>query len=239
MQNLTVFYLILSQFGWNACFGSSGEGSSNVELTDNDLEAILDRTRGENVLTDQEKNKKRIISDTVRGNNVVSAIDNGSSSSGNHADSNNSSSNNTDQNLVRKRKMPTNVNSPSSMSPTPVHKRSSSQYLQEEQQCTAADFEESAPMISLRIFDGEEFEKKKFTNSDISSEWGKRKRGSRLTEMHVPGVGLMKVLKSNMYTLQEGEPSIFEKETTSSVLIAKANGEEMPKSRRVSWNFVL
>ena len=129
--------------------------------------------------------------------------------------------------------MPINGGSQSSRSPIPVHKRSSSQYLQEGQQCTAADFEESAPMVSLRIFDGEEFKKKKFTNTDISCEWGKRERGSRLIEMHVPGVGLMKVLKSNMYTLEEGEPSIFEKETTSNVLIAKANGVEIRKSRRV------
>ena len=208
-----------------------------MELTDNDLEAILDRTRGENVLTDQEKNKKRILSESARvgSASIVSSSDN---NNGNYDENNNSSSNSIDPNSAKKRKMPINGCSPYSRSPLPVHKRLSSQYLQEEQQCTAADFEESAPMVSLRIFDGEEFKKKKFTNTDISCEWGKRERGSRLTEINVPGVGLMKVLKSNMYSLQDGEPSIFEKETTSNVLIAKANGVEIQKSRRVGLYLV-
>lgn len=189
-----------------------------MEITDDDLEAILDRTRGEAVLTDQEKNKKRLMNSTVSNRN------NSNSSSGD----NNASI--TDQVNTLKRKMP--VNSP--------HKKghSNSQYLQEGQQCTAADFEESAPMISLRIFDGKEFLKKKFSNKEIIADWGKRERTSRLTEMHVPGVGLMRVLKSNMYSLEEGEPSVFEKETTSKVLEAKANGEEQRKSKRVSSLFL-
>lgn len=63
----------------------------------------------------------------------------------------------------------------------------------------------------------------------------KRVKVSRLVEEHVVGVGKVSVLKSNMYTLEEGEPSVFEKETRSAKNDAEAKGETTYKRKIVSY----
>jgi hypothetical protein len=68
---------------------------------------------------------------------------------------------------------------------------------------------------------------KRSSFGDISREWvlqGKREKVSRFTQQHVSNVGMVNILKSNMYSLEEGEPSVFEKETTSRALTDTANG---------------
>lgn len=70
---------------------------------------------------------------------------------------------------------------------------------------------------------------KRSSFGDISREWmleGKREQVSRFTQQRVSQVGVVNILKSNMYSLQDGEPSVFEKETTSRALTAAANGEK-------------
>lgn len=96
--------------------------------------------------------------------------------------------------------------------------------LQEGQEQSASGFEEAAPLVSIRSFEGEHFsrERKEVTMSDVSSQWiidklpgqggQRRERESRLEQVHVKDVGLVSVLKLNNYSLEQGEPSVFEKE---------------------------
>jgi len=92
--------------------------------------------------------------------------------------------------------------------------------LQEGQEQSASRFEEAAPLVSIRNFEGEVVarEKKAVRMSDISSQWiidnpgQKRERESRLEQVHVQDIGLVSVLKLNNYSLEQGEPSVFEKE---------------------------
>lgn len=204
-----------------------------MEYTENDLESILDRKRGEAVvITDQDKNSLRIKNEIKYENEASSSASSGSVSGSNDIDS-------PSQKVPSlKRKLPVNLPVNLTMnlpSPVPSPARTQSAYLQEGQQCSALDFEESAPLISLRTFDGEVFKKSESKSfEDIAREWGKRERAGRLVDMHVPGVGMMKVLKSNMYSLEEGEPSVFMKETFSKVLTAKANGEPPVKRNKVT-----
>jgi hypothetical protein len=77
---------------------------------------------------------------------------------------------------------------------------------------------------------------------DISREWmleGKREKVSRFTQQHVSQVGMVNILKSNMYSLQDGEPSVFEKETTSRALTAAANGEKPHRRGVVRYHLLL
>ena len=74
------------------------------------------------------------------------------------------------------------------------------------------------------------------SHSDVSKEWvleGKREKVSRFTQTRISQVGVVNILKANMYSLQDGEPSVFDKETTSRALTAAANGEEPYRRRKV------
>ena len=88
--------------------------------------------------------------------------------------------------------------------------------LKESQECTVADFEETVPLVDLRQFNGVRIDKLKVKSfGDISSEWvihQARQRKSRMTTEHVVGVGIVNILKINSYSLEEGEPSVFERE---------------------------
>ena len=45
----------------------------------------------------------------------------------------------------------------------------------------------------------------------------KRDRQSRITQEHIVGVGMVNVLKLNQYSLTQGEPSVYERESTAVV----------------------
>lgn len=92
-------HVLTAQFGWNSCFGGSGDES--LKVTDSDLEAILDRTRGHALPTKS-------------------------------------------SNIAHKNESPGKEKRP---------RKCPLGNLREGQECTAADFEETAPLISLRIFE--------------------------------------------------------------------------------------
>ena len=107
--------------------------------------------------------------------------------------------------------------------------------LKVNQESSVADFDESVPFISLRTLDGETIlrdRSKDLYLSDISTAWlveGKRKSQTRFEEVKVGQVGMVNVLKINNYSLEEGEPSVFEREgkayvrTTVEKRVRKAN----------------
>jgi hypothetical protein len=177
------------KFGFNACFGaSSADGDAAAqEITDADLEAILDRSRCSASYT------------TGRGKGGDDA--------------------------------PSAASSAEESKPTQAAAvLGRSNLLQEGLECSVADFEESAPLVNLRRLEGEDFSKEKISSlSDISSAWAeeqKRVRKSRMVQQHVVGVGMVNVLTSNMYDLEHGEPSVFEKELR--------NASAKPEAKRSS-----
>lgn len=89
------------------------------------------------------------------------------------------------------------------------------------------------------MLQGESFKKaKRKSYGDISSEWaietGKREKVSRFTKTHVANVGIVNILKANMYSLEDGEPSVFAKETVSKAQLAVANGEAPVRRNKVN-----
>jgi hypothetical protein len=221
------------KFGWNSSFGEN-RGVDLAVITDEDLEAILDRTRGGAVVTENEKksgggSSSCSSSSSSRGGNGgsvgVGVIGVGSlikSTDQLNCDPNPSNS-------AQKERVVVHTNS------TVIR---ASKHLREGQECSVLDFEETAPMYSLRDLEGETYLKGKKRNfgGDISQEWvieqKARERVSRFTEMHVTGVGKVNVLKANMYSLQNGEPSVFKKETTSKTAIALVNGQQPERSKK-------
>ena len=110
--------------------------------------------------------------------------------------------------------------------------------LQEDQEQSASFFEEAAPLVSIRSFEGEVFsrESKEVTMSDISSQWiidkppgQMRERESRLEQVLVRDVGLVSVLKINNYSLEQGEPSVFEKEGKKYKRDPTGGGKKRPR----------
>lgn len=92
--------------------------------------------------------------------------------------------------------------------------------LLENQECTLQDFEESAPMVKLREFGGS-FVSRGEEISDsivgIADEWKqikqqRRDNAQRCESVRVSNVGMVAVLKSNQYTLESGEVSVYQKE---------------------------
>ncbi|MDC0526267.1 hypothetical protein OAO87_04615 [bacterium] len=82
-------------------------------------------------------------------------------------------------------------------------------------QHSAADFDATAPMLNLRELQGETFGEGEGERpgelGDIASAWaashgGKRAVTSRLTQMHVAGVGTVSVLRENDYEMGEQVP---------------------------------
>jgi SWI/SNF-related matrix-associated actin-dependent regulator of chromatin subfamily A member 5 len=117
-----------------------------------------------------------------------------------------------------------------------------SSLLLEGQECDIKNFQEKTEFTSLRNFEGNIFENKTSSRrSDyykaideeaVFQEGLKRARVSRLTEEYVSGVGMTAILKSNQYSLTQGEPSVFERETTSQRMKDVAAGL-IQKSKRL------
>lgn len=90
--------------------------------------------------------------------------------------------------------------------------------LLEDQEANLNIFQEDAPLMALREFEGELLQSKKcVTLADISKEWikdstEKRVSKSRFDVVRVSNVGSVNVLKLNNYSLADGEPSVYELE---------------------------
>lgn len=92
-------------------------------------------------------------------------------------------------------------------------------------------FEENVPMVNIRIFEGDEI-KKVTSIADISREWverSQRDRKARVVTQYVTGVGKINVLKMNQYTLKDGEPSIYERESNQQAREAAAVNKKVRK----------
>jgi len=92
--------------------------------------------------------------------------------------------------------------------------------IRENQQLSVASFEVNAPVVSLLQLGKEKFAAPIAPSTrikDIAESWsfrmkGKREHKERTEIVTVVGVGKVSVLKSNKYTLEGGEPSVFERE---------------------------
>ena len=155
------------KFGWNAVFKGDGDGSGDQGLSDEDIELIIDRTRG------------------LPGGDGAG-----------------------DEKAARLKQ------------------------LFENQEVSLNDFDETAPLVSVREMEGEALLNEETSTVDgIADVWrqinpdpepsasegrSKRVRVSRLVEVEVDGVGTMAVLKKNNYSMNDGEPSINSRELASS-----------------------
>ena len=176
------------KFGWNACFGASGSGddndSSNAEISDEALDAIIDRTRSSTSAVPQL---------------VITQLQNNQQSESSYSSQQQTSA------------ATANTTATATVS-----------LLQEGQQTSVTQFEEAAPLVDLRYFEGSVMGKQQqtiATMGDISTQWiiqkrenFGRERQSRLEQIHVKNVGMVSVLKANNYTLEDGEPSVYDKE---------------------------
>eukprot|EP00954_Amorphochlora_amoebiformis_P007501 582569-Amorphochlora_amoeboformis.AAC.1 len=91
-------------------------------------------------------------------------------------------------------------------------KRSGS--LKRGQRKNAADFEEKAPLLALQKFQGVDYSQyENQSMKDIAQAWAKEISGKavRSRKSRFINVDGHTVLKQNMYSLEEGEPSILEK----------------------------
>lgn len=91
--------------------------------------------------------------------------------------------------------------------------------LLENQECTIDDFEETKPLVKLREFGGDFVARgeESITMGAIAAEWEqtkqqRRENAQRCNQVHVTNVGIVAVLKSNQYTLESGEVSVYQKE---------------------------
>jgi len=89
--------------------------------------------------------------------------------------------------------------------------------LLENQEMTVEEFDENIPFVNTHELDGELLRpnRKYVTLGDISKQWaveGKRVSTSRYDTVKVKNVGEVHVLKLNNYSLNQGEPSVFERE---------------------------
>ena len=182
------------KFGWNSCFSVDekedaviGE-NEDIKLSDEILNSIIDRKRG---LGDNRENSgsysTRSGSVKQGASSTVSVI----MKSAEGADK-----------VVKKKRKTIDAS------------------IRENQQVSADLFVENAPMVGLRqlgneVIGGSAPPSNKM--KDIAVAWaskvsGKRESKSRLDSVVVKGVGKVSVLKSNQYTLEGGEPSVFESE---------------------------
>ncbi len=180
--------LSVLKFGWNSIFSSESEKGTTI--SDKEIDAIIDRRRGLDA-------NGRLLSDKPKDTTTDSAtsdVDKG---------------------------MDVEVSDGAIVTNSTAFK--------ENVEVTVTDFDESAPFVSIRQFEGElvdkvlptinSFEKKLKTKYGVSNEnilINRRSRESRLVEQEVAGVGKVQVLKKNMYSLEDGEPSVFDKEFKSS-----------------------
>ena len=110
-------------------------------------------------------------------------------------------------------------------------------------QRTNADvFEETAPMLKLTQYQGVDYrkgqEKKSFRGiaddwvDELSASSAARKRTSRFTT-----VDGHTVLKKNMYTMEDGEPSVYESESVSKAVVEEQATFVPVSSRQVRHLF--
>eukprot|EP01035_Chromulina_nebulosa_P018788 gene18788-24555_t len=164
------------KFGFNSCFGMN---SKEIEITDDDIDAIIDRTRG---LTSPDNLKLPTTSNDTLVDDISDDI--------------------------------TSVDSNNKINPI---NRSTNKLL-EQAETSLLDFDESAPLTNLRLFEGEKYEEiKRPRTSDISTDWiigdnKPREKKSRLSTEYIKNVGHINILNLNQYSLNDGEPSVFERE---------------------------
>lgn len=181
------------KFGWNSCLGSTGNSNTNFEISDSDIDALIDRNRG---------------------------LDSDSTADG-------------------------------SNSQQVAQSFSFTSALKEGQQVSALEYEENAPFLDLRQFEGAQYERTNSTGvggnaetkrlSDISTMWQqerpltKRVSISRAEQVHVAGVGKVNVLKVNNYSLDEGEPSVYEREANGTRKVAPKRDRQVARSYTHSY----
>ena len=141
--NIFNYTISLTQFGWNACFG--GSQAVPLEITDSDLDAILDRTRGTAVTTKlSEKTGSTSELEAGSTHSTTSSSSSSSSSNGNGQ----SSVYEDEEDEVFKIEIENEKENNEKRSRT-----SNSSNLQEGMECSAADFRESTPFTSIRTFE--------------------------------------------------------------------------------------
>lgn len=131
------------QFGWNACFG--GSQAVPVEITDSDLDAILDRTRGTAVST-KLCEKTGSTSELEAGSTTSSSSSSGSSSTSSSGGNGQNSVYDDEEDEVFEIENEKENNEKRS-------RTSNSSNLQEGMECSAADFTECTPFTSIRTFE--------------------------------------------------------------------------------------
>jgi len=109
-------------------------------------------------------------------------------------------------------------------------KRSSS--LRSNQKKSAASFEETSPLVALQVFKGIDYSQyKDLTMKSIADDWANiSKNSTRKRKSRFENVNGYQVLKQNMYTMNEGEPSVLEKEAAA----AKAKTYVAKSGRQVA-----
>ena len=145
--NIFIYTISHIQFGWNACFG--GSQAVPVEITDSDLDAILDRTRV-NAASAQvsEKTKQKSGLETASTHSTTSSSSSSSSSSNNGKNSAQENEDDDDEVFQIEIKNENGAGNEGKIS-----RPSNSSNLQEGMECTAADFLEATPFTSIRTFE--------------------------------------------------------------------------------------
>ena len=200
------------KFGWNSCFSMNEkedlEGEEdNIKFSDEVLNSIIDRKRGlqkVETTSDSSDAQSGAISHVAA---ATVSLAKKSSRSEEEGDSRNAEG---DGNMMaskdQKKKKKKNVIDAS---------------IRENQQLSADAFIENAPMVDLRQLGNEIIGRTDAGPSnkmkDIADAWasqmtGKRESKSRMESVMVKGVGKVNVLKSNQYSLEGGEPSVFDVE---------------------------
>jgi hypothetical protein len=206
------------KFGWNSCFSMDDKEDNvgeedNIKFSDEVLNSIIDRKRGLEKVTpasDTDSSDQNPPSGAVshvatatvslakkplRPETVLDAKAEGADSDGKA----------TSRGTGTEKKKKKNVIEAS---------------IHENQQLSADSFIENAPMVGLRQLGNELIGTDAGPSNkmkDIAEAWaskvtGKRESKSRMESVMVQGVGRVNVLKSNQYSLEGGEPSVFDVE---------------------------
>jgi hypothetical protein len=158
------------KFGWNACFSASKAGKSGV--SDADLDAIIDRTRG--ITTSATLPVK---SELAKSNNDGNS--NNPKNDGNSSSVSSIITTSTDGAIapstitaLTSSTISTSAAQLIATSTASVASTSASSQLQEGLENTVADFDESVPFTNIRLFEGECLQTvAKSTMGDISKSW--------------------------------------------------------------------
>lgn len=183
------------KFGWNSCFSFDDNEENlgdddDIKFSDEVLNSIIDRKRG--LSADQESNPDDPVSHVAA---AQVSIQRNAKSVARETRSGNSSDKKKKNKVI-------------------------DASIRENQQLSADSFTENAPMVSLRQLGNEVIGTCAGPSNkvkDIAEAWaskvtGKRESKSRMESVKVKGVGTVNVLKSNQYSLEDGEPSVFDVE---------------------------